>query len=351
MNGAAEVKKILQCATFMALVAAMILGLHRLGLPHYEADEGQLVATILRDPSYVEALVLGNSHARRIRLDVMGYNGENLSSGGLDQFEIGYQVERLLPRLTQLKIVFVSLSYHSFYFDNTTSRIDGANPREGRRIKLYAQMPFSVSFVDGDYKNYLKGILYPVVTADHWQAVLEDPFAPLPAVEPKQAVAQRPGSIAAARRSIARAKTEQTAALLKKSSRKECRFFLHVADNMELQSSDIPARALEATLVYTDLLVRRGVRVVYFTPPFFPDYKRCIRAEMKKTTRRYMALVRKRTGAEYYDFSSDPEFVGNPALFSNSDHLNGLGGKLLSLRLREEVDAHAPDRGRAAAGR
>ena len=323
---------------FVALLAAALAALYAIGAPHYKADLRARVAEALADPGAVRVAVFGNSHSGCVQLGVMGWSGVKLGEGGQDMFEVAHKIARLAPRLPALETVLVSMSYHSFFYDNAAYSKGGVNTREGKRIDMYAQLPFSPTWIPGDFDSWLKGVLSPIITEDHWKGILEGQRPAATAGMSPDDEGATPKSLADVRAAAAKYAGKNTRASLAKSAAAESRLFEAVIANMAARSPDIPARALRAALEFSGALERRGVRVVFFTPPYSRDYVARCDPAMKAQMYAAMERIVAETGAEYLDFSRDPEFADATNVFLNSDHLNLIGARLFSVRLEERLE-------------
>jgi hypothetical protein len=153
---------------FLTGLAAIVWGLYVLGKPYYAEED------VRTDLPKVEALadarfiVLGASHAKGIGIDAPDLDGQNLYHNGQDVFEMAYIARSAVARAPHLKYVVLTLSYFSFGFDNAAYERHGVRDRIGRRIEMYSAFP-RLGFVPGDQNEWLKGLLFPIVTRDHFQ--------------------------------------------------------------------------------------------------------------------------------------------------------------------------------------
>ena len=86
-----------------------------------------------------------------------------------------------------------------------------------------------------------------------------------------------------------------------------------------------------------DGLRERGVRVVFFTPPYYHLYERGFDPRVRDDMRRRMAALASRPGVEWHDLSQDPVLTRDPANFMAGDHLSCRGAAAFSRRLRAEM--------------
>lgn len=328
---------------FVALCAAMVALLYRVGWPHYHAEERARIRAVLDAPDRVEVLVLGSSHAQAIDLEAMGLRGENLFMVAQDMFETAYGARVMAPRLPRLALVFVSVSNFTFLHDNGPFRRGGVRTRSVLRVKMYARYPISLDSIPGDASNALKGLLHPIVTEDHWRRVFEHPrWSAPPRPAPRPAEAPAPLELETVRREVA----ASTAA---RSHEEHARYAATRCGNDRVTNAlmlEANPRVTEMVAATTRELIAglraRGVRVVFFTPPYYVAYNEACDERWRQLMLDEMGRIARETGVEYYDFSRDPEFERDPRLFTNADHLNGRGARLFSARLREAMAARAP---------
>jgi hypothetical protein len=116
----------------------------------------QAVKNLLASSQQIEAIAIGNSHARAIDFEALGYNGFRLARSGRDIFETKYYLEGLLPHLPQVKTVFITVSYFTFQRDNAV--LDDVRIR---RVHTYAAVP-SWRFYKGDFASFVVGKINPI---------------------------------------------------------------------------------------------------------------------------------------------------------------------------------------------
>ena len=166
-------RPLVRSVLFLSILAALIAVLYIAGEPHskYGARK-QKVKDIIADNEQIEALVFGSSHANCVNPRAFGLKGENLGRGGTDMFEVDYKIRAIVPHLPKMKVVFISISYFSFFYDNAAYEdSDGTKTRAELRTELYATYP-SWSFIEGDLSELIAGKLSPLITEDHWQKII-----------------------------------------------------------------------------------------------------------------------------------------------------------------------------------
>jgi hypothetical protein len=210
-------------------------------------------------------------------------------------------------------------------------------------VKLYARYPASLEYIPGDTGNFLKGLLHPIVTEDHWRRVFEHPrWSGPPRPAPRPAAAPAPLDLGAVRREIAASTAER-------SPEEHLRYATTRCGNDRVTNAlmlEANPRVTEQVAAATRELIAglrgRRVRVVFFTPPYYVAYNEACDERWRQLMLEQMGGIARETGVEYYDFSRDAEFENDPRLFTNADHLNGRGARLFSARLREATAARAP---------
>ena len=331
-----DMAKGMKAVLFVVILGLLAAPLYLVGMRYYHTDERGRIRSILERSADIEAVVWGSSHAECVDLDIMGLKGENLFSTAQDMFEIDYKVRALVPHLNHLKTAFVSVSYFSFLYDNAISPEGGKN-REGKRISVYAEYPVTLPYIKGDAGHFLKGILHPLITTDHWRRVfsnrLEERKQPAP--EEKRG---RP-SLESLRQEIARLTSppDQEATLAAHAGVRCERYAATIKAMME-QHPGLREDALDIAKSFIARLQHRGVRVILFTPPYYRAYNQQFDKTWQRVMETSINALNKTTGVEYHDFSHDAEFEANPALFLNSDHLNDLGAALFSLKLKRRME-------------
>ncbi len=331
----------LQIALFLTGLCLFVILLCAIGSRYYYVRERAEIRRLIEHPEVVKTAVWGSSHAECIQLGKMGLMGVNLGARAQDLFEIQYKVESLAPRLGQLKTALISMSYFSFLYDNSVS-LEHRKSRDAIRIKMYALYPFHLPYIRGDAGNFIFGVLYPVLTLDHWRRVFLEAPPTLKPDRPLPSRSTKPMPIALLRKRVAVQKEKEDAiSKLKFHAKRRTAGYIPLIRRMASVHPNLEQETLAAATRAVLLLKERGVRVVLFTPPYYKEYNRLFRAAWKRSMLKTTRGLAKRTGVEYYDFATDPEFESTPKLFKNSDHLNTLGAALFSAKLKERMDRGA----------
>jgi hypothetical protein len=316
---------------FLAGFAAVVVLLYLAGRDVYwdigiDADRQALARMTTH-----HAILLGTSHGHDLSLSDAGFDGADMTHGGQDLFEMAYMTRSVRRRARHLDTVLISLSYFSFVFDNSAYEVDGVRTRVGRRISLYGGFA-RLAFIPGDSAEYLKGLLYPVVTEDHYRAG----FGALGALLTGGRLGS--GAPAAAPEPPPRRRSETWVA---RQAERRCKLFGDYARNMSEHHPGLAEDTFESTLELARELRAASVRVLFFTPPYRRPYNACFDARYQSQTRANGRRLASESGTPYLDFSHDPSFVDDPALFEDSDHLNEEGRVVFSRMFKRELEARS----------
>jgi hypothetical protein len=311
---------------FSAGLALIVSLLYVIGQEPYESPQVRSDRKNLERMATGNAAVFGSSHGFSVMPDKMDLDGVNLSHGGQDVFEMVYMaraVKRLAPNL---KTVIFTISYFTFVFDNAAYLAKGTQTRIGRRLVMYTAFP-SLDYIPGDATSYVKGLLAPVVTRDHWRLVL------WPGGSRKDALPDASDLPPSPRRDDGVASASAIASYAKR----RCKQYTTLMRNMTSHHPHIEADTYRTLKEASQELEAGGVRVVLVTPPYSDAYNDCFDTKRQTLTRKLARRIANETGAEYVDAGKLPEFASNREYFRNSDHLNNqgkvefsrwLGGKL-----------------------
>ena len=299
----------------------------------YAKSEAQKLSILMKNRESVQAISIGNSHSGAIDFDTFGIIGQNLARAGTDVFEVKEYAFTVAPKLPALNTVFIAVSYFTFSRNNLL-----AEDTKNLRIDLYSILP-TWSPLPGDTEFFFLGKLHKyfsvmnIVRPDHWQGVLA------PKIDP------------ASNDDIVILKT-----VLSNTHWGTCK---HYNDNdlaiigfeiggkaanthqkMSAKDPAIFSKSFQALVETIEMLQRRNIRVVLFTPPYHPSYTHRfteIAPEMIETMHEAMKILHKDYNVEYFDASTMEEFVNHPELFYNSDHLNECGMRAFSEYLHDQM--------------
>lgn len=295
------------------------------------------VENILADAREIDALAVGSSHAGSVQMPELGYrSGYRFPRADGDLFETQILLRYLAPRLPKMKVVLVPISYFSFLEENSS-----AAEVEIRRAHLYASLP-SWQVIPGDYKAFLVGkshTYFPVarlIREDNWEGVFRallgrgEPPEGFVEVAPGDCSWLTPGQLAA-------------------SAENRVDKYTRLAAEMSARHPGLAEDAYAALAEMTRDLLRRGIRPIYFTPPYWDGYNDLYQARDPQAIalmRSQIERLQREFGVAYYDYAQDAQFSQRPELFKDSDHLNSCGAALfseeLSRRIQEQPAKNKP---------
>jgi hypothetical protein len=265
------------------------------------------------------AVVLGSSHAYSIELKAMRLSGVNLAHDGQDLFEVAYIARTVKARAPKLDRVVIALSYFSFVFDNAAYVENGVKTRVGRRIDLYAGFG-RFSLIPGDGGEYLKGMLWPLVTRDHYAAGFS-------ALGVKEARAETPDDDADRDRAGDKdvdlppgKRPPKTLQYYQDHAKRRCRHYDALIKGMRAGHPGIERDTYAVLRALIEELHDDSIKVVLVTPPYLDPYNQCFDQRWQRLTRENGARLAKETGATYLDYSTHPAFR-DMSRFMDTDHL------------------------------
>jgi hypothetical protein len=315
-----------RAGVFTLVGAVIFLGLTALSRPYPpQLQDWQLLrqfdATRNR-PETVEAIILGNSHAREaIDLEVLGKETLVLGLPLNDLAEVQHQVRTLLPRLINLEVAFIGISYFSFHWSN-----DGAEHLLYARRTLHALLPVWRP-VEGDLSSVVRGKAHWVARPDRWQRVLQGRLRGVTSYEQEDAAIW------------ALVEEPRTDSMLMTMAEKRAAELKADEERMLRQNPDLPAENYARLSATIEFLQRRGVRVVLFTPPFHPHFRNLYRDRPETAEMRALAQrLTQEHGLEYLDFS-DHAMGEDPRWFRDGDHVNRRGAKHFTSMLLEAAES------------
>jgi hypothetical protein len=268
-----------------------------------------------------QAVVVGNSHGDDIDSSYIGYRGYQLSRAWGDLFETKSYLTYFVPRMPQLKVVFIPISYFSFSWDN------GAAEKLGmRRQQFYHTQP-SWQFIAGDFENFVRAkteSLFPVKTIlreDNWKSIF---YAFLQESDPGSE--NDAGVIA---RECDYLEADELGNVGRLRALEQIELAAEIADN----HPDIHQETYTTLVELIAYLHDRDVRIIFFTPPYSREYARTYQTEAPEQIAlmyRNMVALQRDFAVEYYDFAHEEQFVSDHRLFADSDHLNVCGKRLFT---------------------
>jgi hypothetical protein len=338
-----KLRCIVRPLAFTAGLALIFGAFYAIGYERYESRQIRSDRKNLARMATGNGVVFGSSHAFNLLPEEIGFEGVNLSHGGQDLFEMVYMARAVKRAAPELETVFFTLSYFSFALDNAAFFLDGTQSRIGRRIVMYSAFP-TLGFVPGDASSWVKGVLSPVITRDHWKSI----FWP---------TGSRKGAFPEASDLPPDPKRDRGSGSSKPlggHARRRCKEYATLMRNMASNHPDLENDAFEALRDISMDLEKAGVRVVLVTVPYYETYNECFDAKRQALTRRLAKRVAAETGAEYIDAGNEPDFTSTRRYFHNSDHMNREGklafsrwlGERLALKKHDDLERGSRGRGR-----
>lgn len=291
---------------------------------------------LLQKANSIEALAVGHSGNRSIDFSEMELRGYHLWLGGSDLFETDYLLTAIIPMLPNVKIVFIPIHPLDFRLDH------GPFERHHEKRKwYYATTPTFRSFrlINGDLKNLVRGKLSAIIRTDHWEGVVKailshdatnardmtngsgkhaNQIDEYGYMGPRKHGVMNPDSLTA--------RWDQLRGLLR------------MAKEYAERHPEISGETDEALRSSIRTLRKRNIRVIFFTAPITEICQELlIREEMTTTNvvKEHMQKIEEDFGIDYYDFSQDTSFTRTYDYFFNEDHLNAVGAKLFSRKLKD----------------
>jgi hypothetical protein len=330
MNRAA----LLQAAAFLLVGAGLWMGLERLSQAHPPTGWDQVLLdrmdTVASAPDSVRVLVIGNSHAGAIDPDDLDRGSVSLPFPWNDLAEAEFQVRTLLPRLPELRVALVTVSFFTFHWANDDLDSDGLLDS---RERFHAVSP-GWGTVDWDVESLLRGKSYWIVRPDHWLGVaggLADGLA--------SGLGRRERDDDADATDGFRDEVHRDSALVRHAEERVATT-LERKREMTAQNPDLPAENHQRLHGIVEHLQQAGVCVVLYTPPFHWRYLELYESEPSLAEMRALTSgLSERLGVPWLDYSDHP-MSRAPIWFADSDHLNVHGDSHFTGILMEEVEAH-----------
>jgi hypothetical protein len=282
----------------------------------------------------VEAVAVGNSHGAVIEFPELGMQGMYFTMAGQDAFEGAYLTRYAMKEAPRLRYVLFAASYGVQRKDHSVvARVDVRARRRG----LYARTPLQRP-LPGELDLWVGGMVAPIVRDDHWKGVLGRP------IRRRRPVVLGPEG----RPAGSRVRPPLGRDSLVRYGAAVAALHGRLGDETVAAAPETPAR-VAATL---DALARdlraRGIALVLYTPPYHQSYLQAQDPAVNAETHAVMErIVADHPNAVWLDYSRDPRFTERDELFSNSDHLNRVGGRAFSLLLGECIRAAIAEAGAA----
>jgi hypothetical protein len=319
-----------RAALFLLGLFCLVAVLYGVAAPRYQTTKFKAEKQRLAAAKTPKVLIFGNSHALDIVPQEGGFKGTNFGRGGQDLFELDHTARYVVPRAPEVRTVLIGISYFSFSLDNGSYRRNGVQTRIGRRLHTYAAFP-RLGFIPGDAGPYLKGLLYPLVTVDHWARMFTG-----------RSKAEIEDEDDAEERARIKAKlVKRTPQQLESIARRRVKGYLGLMNNMRKNNPDLTQESYETLLELVRDLKARGIAVVLFTAPYAKAYNKQFPKVWQTRLGDNARRLARATGVSYYDFSKKPEYAEHAELFADADHLNIDGKRLFSRAVADLPEVRA----------
>lgn len=331
---------LVRCALFLAGAIAIGFALHsvRLEVAPPEPGARKRIDDLLARAPELRILTVGNSHGSAVHQNSVGRRNGSIWLLAEDVWEIESQLRYLLPRMPKLDTLLFTLSFGTLYHDNAHTEHPS---RDTVRRFFYAQPP-GYPLIEGDWVNWFEGkMTTALVRSDHWEPVFAPLFSGSDGDNGSTAGADAdddgtPRIVAHDREPMTHERLAEDAAtnVLPRHAEFEASMLEH--------NPDVVADATEVLRRIATLCAERGVRLVFFTPPYSQPYLAGVDPKQRATVDRVMAELAAEFGSEYHDFSDEPTIAADPTNFVNADHLSAKGAEAFTkLRLRPLVGPNA----------
>ena len=307
-------------------------------LDDWRAEHQRRISNLEARRDQIEAITLGNSHSDSLDYSVLGIAGQSLAFAAADLFEVEKYAVLMADELPRLNTVFISISYYSFSRDNATFE-----PFRTRRVRFYSLVP-TWSPIQGDFSNFLLGRLesythvMSVVRSDNWEGVWEGL-----ASSKRMRVSPFPFD-GVTTRSAWGTCSHYTAKQLEDHALEIANRNVTSSSQMASIHQGLQQDALDALAKTVERLQSKGIRVILFTPTYYEKYTEDFTeggSDMIDDMYSMIGNIKQIYPVEYYDFSKDSEFMNQPELFYNSDHLSECGQKVFTAKLLEAMNDYS----------
>jgi hypothetical protein len=296
----------------------------------------------------IQALALGNSHSCAIDFNELGFNGYRVADGGNDMFEVEYQVKVLFPYLPDLEIVFINISYFSFFIDNAaiTEHIaffsksqyddfiknypytkdlikpldfgtylvydlekidsqkknklgealkvlnDHTSDRSLIRLGYYQTLP-EWKWVDNDFLNFAKSRFTPVIRKDHWWGVISSSLNLEESTRGEDLDEYGQPDDARSNSFMEFDKLEKHAEEI------AVPWYTYLQEWSLQNNPGILYKSYNSLRNTISILKSRNIRIVFYTSPVFKKFTDLFDKQKIRTTEEYMEKLKKEFDIEY----------------------------------------------------
>ena len=290
------------------------------------------VNDLLKNHRDVEAIAVGHSHNMALDFSVLGIDGYHAWDGGSDVFEVEYELRSLVPKLHNLRAVFMPMAYWGFVRDN--SAVPERRVRNLDYYRAFHSGPISAS----DRWLYLRASSWNIVRSDHWKVIVEAVLrhkgdTTLPAgIDPADGHSIQSDDF--------KPMSYEELVEYTKSDPAGVKAHLDIQDACKAGHANLAKDTYTCVVRIIKFLQTRGIRVIFFTPPYFATYTELYYPETIRSMKARMEELVDEYAVEYYDFSTDKDLIHNNLLFKNDDHLDADGAVVFSKKLRAAMHAH-----------
>ncbi len=342
---------IFSCGTILLLqILGIILDNFQIKDSHAKSLALLQVKQLLQSSPKTEVLALGNSHTKSIDLDTLGYNGYYLWQSSQDIFEVKHKILIFIPRLADVKTVLIAISYFSFNQDNQVLP-DHRDIRKNLYASDISLKDFHLSdiqILDGDFGLFSKMILSEfipldkIMNADNWVLLSKSIVSETPnrqiITNENITTLRKDGNVVT--ENYTNCKYMAAKELVKDTRTVTIPRHLQMQTQMTLRHLHLQLDVYNALAQIIEYLQQRNIRVVFYTPPYSEIYTRLYDPETIKFMKASMLNLQAIYDIEYYNFSTDDEFIYDHRLFANGDHMNLCGARLFSSKFKQILAAH-----------
>ncbi len=283
----------------------------------------------------IEAITVGHSHNLAIDFDALGLKGYHLWAVGTDMFEVRYFVNAVLPSLPELKVVLLPVDEFAFSHDNELF-----DPGLFVRWMYYAvtPAPSSPQLIHGDFKGFLVGKLSGIARRDHWKGVFRAAWRRLR----KQGEVSMPERYGITDDGLIRMPHEKNMVGVSETPRlAELKMYIRFVSRAHKLRPDLTGDVFNALVELVERLHSNNIPLILYSTPVFRTYKQLLQRENTPSltaTTEYVGRLLKTDGVQFYDLAQDTTFSHHPEFFYDEDHLNAVGARAFSLKLRREIE-------------
>lgn len=320
-------------ALFILLGLVLAFALHRISesLSPIHGQHKARMQMLMDKADKIEALAVGHSHNLALDFEALGLNGFHLWIIGSDMFEVRYLLNSILPRLPNLRMVFIPVTHHTFLHNNGLV---------GKGIVIrhvyYATTPTLKSFrpIHNDFKYLIMGKVCSIARHDHWKGVFKAVLNQIRGngvFDSFTADVSPTGKIGPP--------FENSMIGSERTKRfEELHQYMKLSKGVLEKQPETPETVFVVMRDIVQRLLQNGIRPIFYTTPVtrsYGDYVCREEAQTVQLTQSYLERLQDEFGIEYYDFFRDSSLVNHPEYFHDEDHLNTEGAKVFSQKFMQ----------------